>query len=243
MGRIFKGAAVLCLAALSGLQPAAGDLEFQPQDADKDAYTSINLARVGQLSVRIGVLTENSELVEKIKSALPSAQSDPPSTTCEEAIAELKKTNFLAQLTETGDQKYRQAVEKVLEAGFNELQSYPEDEGEWTTFWGKPDFANLARLLSSNSTKVGCAVGTCTKTEEARTGTSITFLLCEMDPAAVQNKAPFDKEYYEALKERKTSLTEMTDEDLKAPVQGGAAAAVPSLLVAGLTAIVVFASA
>ena len=51
------------------------------------------------------------------------------------------------------------------------------------------------------------------------------------------------KEYYEALIARQTLLTAMTEEDLKVPVQGAAAAAVPSLLVAGLTAIVAFASA
>ncbi|CDJ26951.1 SAG family member [Eimeria mitis] len=209
MGPIFKGTAVVCLVALSGLKPATGALSFQAEEADNAA------------------------------AAEPSAEA------CEESIAKVKKTHFFAQLTDAEDQEYRQAVENALKAGLKELQSYPENDGEWTKFWAKPDGANLAHLLSSNSTKVGCAVGTCTQTsDELRTPeTSITYLFCQMDPAAVKDKAPFDKEYYEALKERNTPLTEMTDEDLKAPVQGGAAAAVPSLLVAGLTAIVAFASA
>ncbi|CDJ32330.1 SAG family member [Eimeria mitis] len=227
MGPIFKGAAVVCLVALSGLQPAAGDLQYQVQVADKDAYTSVNLARVGQMSVRIGVLTENSDLAEGLKTTSPPT----------------KKTKFVAQLPESEDQKYRQAVQNALQAGLDVLTSYPEND-VWTTFWEDPAGANLARLLWSKSTKVGCGVGTCTGGEEARTPEqTVTFLVCQMEPAAEANTAPFDKEYYEALKERKTSLTEMTDEDLKAPVQGGAAAAVPSLLVAGLTAIVAFASA
>ncbi|CDJ26950.1 SAG family member [Eimeria mitis] len=252
MGPIFKGAAVVCLAALSGLQPAAGDLQFNVETADKgkhlllgDAYTSLNLARVGHMSVRIGILTENSELAEGLKDAFTPAAYAAPANTCEGAIAELKKTKFTAKLTESGDQKYRQAVQKALEAGLNELQSYPDSEEKWREFWENADGANLAHLLWTNSTGVGCAVGTCTQGgDQNRTaGTSIAFLFCEMKPAAVENKAPFDKEYYEALTERKTPLTQMTEEDLKVPVQGGAAAAVPSLLVAGLTAIVAFASA
>ncbi|CDJ32253.1 SAG family member [Eimeria mitis] len=121
------------------------------------------------------------------------------------------------------------------------MKSYPDN---WQEFWTIPEGANLASLLWSNSTKVGCAVGICTEgTQENRNITESAYLFCQMDPPAEENKAPFDKEYYEALKERKTLLTAMTEEDLKAPVQGAAVAAVPSLLVAGLTAIVAFASA
>ncbi|CDJ34024.1 SAG family member [Eimeria mitis] len=161
-------------------------------------------------------------------------------------ICTQKEKKFTALFTNAEDRNYRQAVQKALDAGLGELKSYPETETEekWTEFWAKPDGANLAHLLSSNSTKVGCAIGTCAAAAQVyRTSQSATFLFCQMEPAAVKDKAPFDKEYYEALKERKTQLTAMTDEDLKAPVQGAAAAAVPSLLVAGLTAIVAFASA
>ncbi|CDJ26999.1 SAG family member [Eimeria mitis] len=240
------------------------------------------------MSVRIGVLTENSDLAEGLKTEtaptkktkfvaqLPESEDQKyreavqnalqagldinthldvygPLHKCENVFDIFrfclnfqKKTKFLAELTGTAEQKYREAVQNALQAGLEALPSYPEDDGGWTTFWQKPAGANLARLLSSKSTKVGCGVGTCTEGggEELRTAQkTVTFLVCEMQPAAVANEAPFDKEYYEALKERKTLLTAMTDEDLKAPVQGGAAAAVPSLLVAGLTAIVAFASA
>ncbi|CDJ27000.1 SAG family member [Eimeria mitis] len=194
MGPIFKGTAVVCLVALSGLQPATGALSFQAQEADKDAYTSVNLARVGQMSVRIGVLTENSELTDAVKTAFIAAAAEPSAETCEESIAKVKKTHFFAQLTDAEDQEYRQAVENALKAGLKELQSYPENDEEWTKFWAKPDGANLARLLSSNSTKVGCAVGTCTQTpDELQTPeTSITYLFCQMDPAAVKDKPPFE---------------------------------------------------
>ncbi|CDJ35241.1 SAG family member [Eimeria mitis] len=144
------------------------------------------------MSVRIGVLTENSELAGDLKTAFTQLPTEPSAGTCEGSIAEFKKTKFLAQLTDAGDQEYRQAVEKALKAGLDELPSYPENDGEWQKFWEKPNGANLARLLSSKSTKVGCAVGTCTKTDEARTGTSITYLFCQMDPAAEENKAPFE---------------------------------------------------
>ncbi|CDJ32254.1 uncharacterized protein EMH_0073690 [Eimeria mitis] len=192
MGPTFKGAAVVCLVALSGLQPAAGALQYQVQVADKDAYTSVNLARVGQLSVRIGVLTEDSTLADGLKTDSAPAVSEHPDPTCEQAIGEVKKTKFVAQLTETGDQKYRQAVEKALEDGLAELPSYPENDG-WTTFWAKPAGANLARLLWSKSTKVGCGVGTCTPGEPARTPEeTVTFLVCQMEPAAEANTAPFE---------------------------------------------------
>ncbi|CDJ26934.1 SAG family member [Eimeria mitis] len=186
------------------------------------------------MSVRIGVLMENSDLSEGLENAFTSwaSESSPP-TTCDDAIAKLKKTKFTAQFTDAEDLNYRQAVQRALDAGLKKLTSYPETDTQqkWTDFWAEPDGANLAHLLSSKSTRVGCAIGTCVpQTQEYRTSqTSAKFLFCEMKPAAEENKAPFDKEYYEALTERKTPLTAMTEEDLKAPVQGAAAAAVPSL--------------
>ncbi|CDJ32892.1 SAG family member [Eimeria mitis] len=194
MGPIFRGAAAVCLVALSGLQPAAGDLEFSVEKAGEDAYTSVNLARVGQMSVRIGVLTENSTLVEGLDAKLQATASEPePAATCDDAIAKFKKTKFVAQLTGADDDNYRQAVQDALTAGLEALPSYPEDGG-WTTFWTKPDGANLAHLLSSNSTKVGCAVGTCTEgaQEYRNSPTTVTFLVCQMDPAAEVDKAPFE---------------------------------------------------
>ncbi|CDJ28155.1 uncharacterized protein EMH_0099560 [Eimeria mitis] len=122
------------------------------------------------MSVRIGVLTEDSTLADGLKAAFTAAEEPLIAASCDEAIAKLKEKKFTALFTSAEDRNYRQAVQKALDAGLG-------------------------------------------------------------------------KEYYEALIERKTPLTAMTEEDLKAPVQGAAAAAVPSLLVAGLTAIVAFASA
>ncbi|CDJ32329.1 SAG family member [Eimeria mitis] len=194
MGPVFKGAAVVCLVALSGLQPAAGALEFSAKKADEDAYTSVNLARVGQMSVRIGVLTEDSDLAEGLNAKLPATASDSsPAETCDKSIETLKKTKFVAQFTDAQDLNYRQAVQKALDAGLGHMESYPDTEQKWTDFWKQADGANLAHLLWTNSTKVGCAVGTCTEGDQNRTPeTSITFLFCEMEPAAVENKAPFD---------------------------------------------------
>ncbi|CDJ29657.1 LOW QUALITY PROTEIN: SAG family member [Eimeria mitis] len=192
----FKGAAVVCLVALSGLQPAAGALQLTVKKAGTDAYTSVNLARVGQLSVRIGVLAEDSDLAKGLETSFPTTSFEPPADTCENFIKALKKKKFVAQFTDASAENYRQAVQEALTAGLGKLTSYPETDTEeaWTPFWTEPDGANLAHLLWSKSTKVGCAIGTCApQAEEYRSSPdSATFLVCEMNPAAVEKQAPFE---------------------------------------------------
>ncbi|CDJ28154.1 SAG family member [Eimeria mitis] len=248
MGPNFKGAAAVCLMALSGFQQvtAVTAPKFAVEAAGEDAYISVNLARVGQMSVRINQLTKDDGLIEGLQETLPGAEALRAVTTCAEAISELKKQKtFVAQFIKDDDKNYRQSVQEALTTGLKQVESYPTTDAKWQDFWGNVDGANLASLLWSNSTKVGCAVGICTEgTHDTRsTTTKAAFLFCQMSPAAEENKAPFDKEYYEALTERKTLLTAMTEEDLKAPVKGAAAAAVPCLVLAGLYAIVAFASA
>ncbi|CDJ28249.1 SAG family member [Eimeria mitis] len=236
MGPIFKGAAAVCLLALSGLEPATAATQppaFTVEEAGEDAYLSVNLARVGQMSVRINQLTKDDTLIDSVKETFGVKDGGRTLTTCAEAISGLrKKKEFVVQFTTAEDRNYRRSVH---------MKSYPDN---WQEFWTKPEGANLASLLWSNSTNIGCAVGICTESADGTpSSTKTAYLFCQMSPEAEQDKAPFDKEYYEALTARQTLLTAMTEEDLKVPVQGGAAAAVPSLLVAGLTAIVAFASA
>ncbi|CDJ34025.1 SAG family member [Eimeria mitis] len=247
MGPIFKRAAVACLVALSGLEPAtaATPPQFTVHDAGEDAYLSVNLARVGQMSVRISQLTKDDELIESVRGTLAGTDGERTVTTCADTISELKKQkSFVAQFTKEDDRNYRQSVQEALTTGLKLMESYPTTDDEWKELWKKPDGVNLASLLWSNSTNIGCAVGICTEgTQGDRTTTKTAYLFCQMDPAAEENKAPFDKEYYEALTARKTLLTAMTEEDLKTPSNGAAPVAVPSLVLAGLTAIVALASA
>ncbi|CDJ45647.1 hypothetical protein EBH_0044460 [Eimeria brunetti] len=137
------------------------------------------------------------------------------------------------------------------------LQSnqYPVDETAWGKIWEKDAGASLGYLLGSNSTQVGCVIGRCTKVttpgeanrsavektvksgDPVETPTSKAVLLCQLEPAADRNTAPFDEDYFVGLIARKTELANMTEEDLKAPANDGtAAAAVPTILFAGLVA-------
>ncbi|CDJ28200.1 uncharacterized protein EMH_0038720 [Eimeria mitis] len=103
----------------------------------------------------------------------------------------------------------------------------------------------LEKGLQVFNTQIGCVIGKCTKEpvdanvldNDTGTTTEKAALFCKLQPAATANQAAFDEEYFNGLITRKTALADMTEDDLKASVgNGAAAAAVPTILIAGLLA-------
>ncbi|CDJ27305.1 SAG family member [Eimeria mitis] len=139
-----------------------------------------------------------------------------------------------------------------------EEKGYPKTDDEWQQIWANDTSAVLAHLLGSNSTKIGCVIGKCVEVttqppsddQERREGsgggegnkteveTDKAALFCQLSPAATKDKAPFDEDYFNGLIARTTALADMTKEDLKSAAGGGAATvALPTVLIAGLVAI------
>ncbi|CDI74155.1 SAG family member [Eimeria praecox] len=196
-----------------------------------------------QLPVRINALTTDETLVTNLKQALNGTPSKVTGTSCTamEVDDTFEKTKFYLNFTKESDKtpNYRQMVENVINNGLILMQTYPTTDQEWKNFWGQPGGANMANLLWANSTTIGCAVGVCTEVTDGSSTqtTDKAILFCQMNPEPQQDKPPFSKDYYEALSQRETSLVDMTPEDLKAPSKGGSAVAVPSVLLAGMAAI------
>ncbi|CDJ45616.1 SAG family member [Eimeria brunetti] len=120
-------------------------------------------------------------------------------------------------------------------------------QGKWKEIWDNDAGANLAYLLWSNSTKIGCVVGECKEVQnlddnrrfQTETATRKSTLFRKLSPEAAKGQPPFDQEYFDGLIARSTKLANLTDEDLEAPSNGtnAAAPAVPTVLTAGLDAI------
>ncbi|CDJ45646.1 SAG family member [Eimeria brunetti] len=158
---------------------------------------------------------------------------------------------------------YRQTLEEALKAGLDLFsKKYPGDTQAWEEIWKQDAGASLGYLLGSNSTQIGCAIGRCTKVttqtgptrsimektvdsnEAVEELTNKAVLLCQLEPPATKNTAPFDEAYFTGLIARTTELANMTEEDLKAPTNDGTAvAAVPTILFAGLLAMLTAISA
>ncbi|CDJ45605.1 SAG family member [Eimeria brunetti] len=225
--------AAVGLVASSGLQSVAGSQKTYKWTADPvtdEAYFSVNLARNGKLPVHINEVKADAQLVDSLKT---------------------KKDLFYSDFTGQGEADYRQLLQTSLEKGLKvfEKKEYPKTAEEWQQTWENADFANLAYLLNSNSTTVGCIIGKCTGEEtgtpgaagpagrDADTTVEMAVLICNLHPAATKDKAPFDEEYFTGLIARTAKLTGMTADDLKAPTNDGtAAAAIPTIMLAGLLA-------
>ncbi|CDJ45648.1 SAG family member [Eimeria brunetti] len=282
MAPFYGTAAAVCLVALSGIRGVAAQQDagqttytLKVQEVTEDAYLAVNLARNGNLPVHIKEVTEEKNLVSKLKEVVTQVEAveaepdvDEPSESCKTLINSEHFNDAFRHAFEypTGDgatPNYRQTLQEALNAGLNLFQNkYPEDTEAWTTIWSKDAGASLGYLLGSNSTQIGCVIGRCTKVttqgEQKRssvgkaarvdnpveTPTNKAVLLCQLEPPAAKDTAPFDEAYFTGLIARTTELANMTEEDLKAPTNDGTAvAAVPTILFAGLLAMLTAISA
>ncbi|CDJ65425.1 SAG family member [Eimeria necatrix] len=124
-------------------------------------------------------------------------------------------------------------VNSVTSATVSLRTTYPKD-GKFTEApWNDTQVVNILHVLWSASTEVGCAVTTkCTDKQ---------LLVCQMTPKG-GNGVPFSEEFYKALVSRTDSIESMTEADLKTGSNSGSAA-VPSVLLAGLVAMLATAAA
>ncbi|CDJ45601.1 SAG family member [Eimeria brunetti] len=261
MASFYKTLAV-CLMAFSGLQSVAGSdktYTWTAEGVTADAYLSVKLARNGKLPVHISDVAKDDQLVATLKTTIEGTEDGRAVQNCRQLIEskETLKDLFYRVLEPTakGERDYRQLLQASLDEGLEAFKpkEYPKTTAKWQELWTNPDFANLAYLLSSNSTKVGCVIGTCTgeqtlppdpPSEEGETTVEMELLICDLDPPATKNQAPFDEEYFTGLIERTAKLASMTEDDLKAPTNDGtAAAAVPTIMFAGLVAMLTAISA
>ncbi|CDJ45643.1 SAG family member [Eimeria brunetti] len=269
MATFYKTAAAVCLVALSGLQSEAAQTtyKFKVANVDDSVYLAANLVRNGRLPVHISEVAPDSNLVSTVQGKVQACTaSKQPSRVTMEACEALMKASDLRDIfyhtfdyTESPD--YRELMQAALDEGLKvfKKQNYGTD---WQTIWASEAGANLAYLLGSNSTKIGCVIGECTE-EASRTlpgaakrgvaalSTDLgeaeakkAVLFCALSPEAQKNTAPFDEEYFTALISRTALLANMTQDDLKVPTNDGiAAAAVPSILATSLVAMLTALSA
>ncbi|CDJ45602.1 SAG family member [Eimeria brunetti] len=253
MTSFFKTITAVCLVASSGLQSVAGGeptYKWTAEDVTADACLSVNLARNGKLPVHINDVAADAELASSLKDILGDGEAQ-TETTCEALIREKEellsaKHVFYHVIDSEGERDYRQMLQASLNAGLEvfKTKEYPKTEDGWKTVWGNKAGANLAYLLSSNSTTVGCVIGKCTKEagpegKAGRNGVTtveMTLLICDLDPPATKDQAPFDEEYFTGLIARTAKLADMTADDLKASNDAIAAAVFPTIISASLLA-------
>ncbi|CDJ54044.1 hypothetical protein, conserved [Eimeria brunetti] len=245
-------AAAVCLVALSGLQPGvAGSTtyKFTVESVTEDAYLAANLARNGKLRVHVNEVATEQNLVTALKAKL---QQDDALTggPCDQMKVNSVLKDMFYQSFDYPDSTtpdYRQLLQDALKAGLDVFKDskYPQTDTAWGDVWGQDAGASLGYLLGSNSTQIGCVIGKCTTVEPneeeptspIETPTEKAMLFCELSPAPVKGKAPFDEEYFSGLIARTTLLKDMTEDDLKAPAENSdASAVVPTTLIAGFAA-------
>ncbi|CDJ45628.1 SAG family member [Eimeria brunetti] len=260
MAPFYKAAAAVCLVAVYGLQSEATGptttYEFKAVDVDKEAYVAANLVRNGKLAVHINEVAKDDSLVSGLKEKVePKNAAKGGAQTVDSCDALIKASNLAGIFNHTSEYvespNYRTLLQAALDAGLGVFKAKGY-QNKWNEIWEDASGANLAYLLGSNSTSIGCVIGTCNKvvTPEERSPVSPqvspekTVLFCILNPAAENGKAPFDEEYFNELVARTAKLAEMTEDDLKAPSNDGtAAAAIPTVLAAGFVSMLAALSA
>ncbi|CDI76889.1 hypothetical protein, conserved [Eimeria acervulina] len=236
------------LLAVSGLQSAfaaSTTIKFTVEGADEEAYTAANLARVGKLPVRINKLKENFDIVASLTTEL-TMNKYLTGDTCEnmqvhEALKNIFSVQFDFPQGKETPVDYRQMMQTALTNGIEALKKkspYGNSSSTWEALWADEAGAQVSYILWGNSTEIGCVIGRCTEiisdeNEESNITTN-AMLVCLLSPSPEKNKAPFSKEYYDAVIERTTLLSEMTDKDLQGSSNDAAAVAVPSFLLIGI---------
>ncbi|CDJ45607.1 SAG family member [Eimeria brunetti] len=221
------------------------------------ACLPVNLARNGKLPVHINEVSKDEKLVSSLMNILVVSGETDSQATCQtlfEGKEQLK--NVFHHVLESQDEPdYRQLLQASLNEGLEAFKNkeYPKTEGDWQKVWANEAGANLAYLLSANSTAVGCVIGKCTavpnqpparEQPDTETQGKTAVLFCQLDPAATKGQAPFGEEYFAGLIARTAQLADMSADDLKAPTNDGtAAAAVPTIVFAGFAAMLTAISA
>ncbi|KAL8433959.1 hypothetical protein ACSSS7_003482 [Eimeria intestinalis] len=224
----------VCLLALSSLHSTqadkAGAAEAQKHE---DLVLAINLARAGNLNTALVQVKENKDLVQE---AMQAIINDVQTPTCAPLIGEddlpvaLKGLVLTYKDANAGVPNYKELVQEVLTKGIQELETEGGDvKRGWNDFWSKfPETANLGYLMWSASVAVGCAVSVGCENDKY-------LILCRFNPTASGSVDAFDQKVYDALKARRTPLTQLTKDDLQGP-GSGATMGIPSLLLAGFVA-------
>ncbi|CDJ34030.1 SAG family member [Eimeria mitis] len=267
MAPLYKTAAAVCLVTLCGLQTEASTPKhkFTVEHVEADAYLAANLARNGKLPVHISEVTKEESLVSALEAKV-SGDEPPTAEDCTALITDKLKEDFHHSFVYDTEAKaspdYRQLLQNALDEGLAVFKNkaYPQTNDEWQSIWKQDAGANLAYLLGSNSTTIGCVIGRCTQVTtsdnpvelqvgdggsgtQQETLTKDAVLFCQLKPAAEKNSAPFDEEYFNGLIERTTELKDMTEDDLKNSVGNGPAATASTILIAGLVAMLTAVSA
>ncbi|CDJ26996.1 uncharacterized protein EMH_0078450 [Eimeria mitis] len=240
MAPLYKAAAAFCLVGLSWLQSGANASEqykYQAVQVDEDAYLTVKLARNGQISAKTSSVEKDATTVSALEKKV-KANEDSPKESCEALLTGDLKTVFYYSFKYTEKPDYRALVQEALNTGLEEFGTYPEEPSGWEKIWENDEVHSVLHLLGANSTKVGCVIGNCVKTSATDTPIK-SVLFCQLEPAATASDAAFSEEYFKEISTRKTELKSMTEDDLKS----SANAAVPSILTAGLVAILAAISA
>ncbi|CDJ29612.1 uncharacterized protein EMH_0051220 [Eimeria mitis] len=254
MAPFYKTAAAFCLVGLFGLQCGAqtpATYKYEVAKVGEDAYLTVNLARNGQISAKTSLVEKDTELVGTLETKVKADEAEPKAS-CDELLTEDLKKLFNVTVDNKDNPDYRKLVQDALNTGLTDFgATYPADTSAWRNIWGNAKLLSVLHLLGASSTKVACVIANCVKTagdvgvlSESDDAPEKSVLFCELKPAAAENEAAFSEEYFKELKERTTQLKDMKEEDLEDPiVTSSANVAVPSILTAGLGAILAAISA
>ncbi|CDJ32741.1 uncharacterized protein EMH_0077380 [Eimeria mitis] len=254
MAPFYKTATAFCLVGLFGLHSVAAgatEYKFEVVEVKDELYLTTNLARNGKISVRTSTVEKDTDLVSTLQAKVATEQTA-QAATCETLIGDKLKKVFHHSFAYTTTPNYPELVQEALNAGLEEFgKTYPSGTSAWQEKWGKQKVHSVLHLLGASSTKIGCVIGNCVKKVEVpvhaksdpdQPTTSVLF--CELTPAATVDEAAFSEAYFKELIARETKIKDMTEEDLKDPiVTSSADAVVPSILTAGLVAILAAISA
>ncbi|KAL8434534.1 hypothetical protein Efla_000050 [Eimeria flavescens] len=222
-------AAALGLLALSSAQSARGET-VTGVSAPDSLYEAINLARAGGLATALIQVKISADLINVV---IPEvvAKAGNSGTTCPNVGSVTPSTAEGFVLTfnhETENPDYKTLVQNALDVGLQELSTYPTQgwgEGIWKT---SEKAKNIGYLLWSSSAEAGCGVTKgCTDNSN--------LVICRFKPTVQNGVAPFDEQFYHALKARTKKIQEMSSNDFQSPGNGGTMGA-PSMVVAGLVA-------
>lgn len=232
-----------CLVALAGIQSLNGvhgsTLEAV-QDLDfSGLYLALNLARRGHIDPKLmpPMLDADATLAESAKTFLTTFQTadcgDLRPFTDETDKTDKSAKGLVMKYTKNTTPDFKKLVQDALQAGVTALQAESAGAAEKGVLGTgvfakeKPVSINLAYMLNTKSSKVGCfAASGCQESS-----TELSLILCRFDPDLAANTSPFTKEYFEAVASRKVTISQMKDTDVNSGLL-----ALPSVLM-GLVAV------
>ncbi|CDJ28884.1 uncharacterized protein EMH_0044800 [Eimeria mitis] len=249
MAPLYRTAAAFWLAGLFGLQSVAAagtKYRFELVEVKEDAYLIAKLARNGKITAKTNTVEKDTDLLAALKGKIKT-DSDAAEATCSTLVTEDLKKVFHVTFEYTESPDYPKLVEDTLKAGLADFEeTYPADTEAWKKVWKKTNAPGVLHLLEATSTKIACVIANCVQSPavdtyaKSKQETKTTALLfCELSPAATEERPVFSEEYFKELIARKDELSSMTEDDLTS----SANVAVPSILTAGLVAILAAISA